>query len=76
MPTHRRTFDLVISFLGVTLILCVAGTIGLAVVGRDVPDLIGQVVIASLTAMGSLLARTPSEDTVPVRIQKDAGKKP
>ncbi len=71
MPSHRRSFDLVVAFLGVSLVLCVAGTIGLAAVGQDPPDLLGQIALASLAAIAGLLARTPTQETVPVRIEAD-----
>ncbi len=74
VPTSRRTFDLVVAFLGVTLVLCVAGTIGLAVAGvplAEQPPLIGQIATGALAGIAGLLARTPTDG--PVRVVQDAG---
>lgn len=48
--------QLVICFVGGVLILCVGGIIGLAIFGRAIPDELGTVCIASMTALAGLLA--------------------
>ncbi len=71
MPTHRQSFDLVIGFLGVTLVLCVAGGIALALDDKPIPGMVENVALACLAAIAGLLARTPTQETVPVRIEGD-----
>lgn len=48
--------QLVIAFVGVVLLICTGGIIVLAVMNVQVPDALGTLSIASMTALGGLLA--------------------
>lgn len=59
---NRRTFNLVVCFIGITLLLSVAGIITLGFVEKPVDDVLKQLVVGCLTAIGSMLTRPPQPD--------------
>lgn len=59
-----RNFTVVVFFIGMTLLLDVAGIIVLAVQNDRIPDVLVTIAVAALTALAGLLAR-PGPDTPP-----------
>lgn len=48
---------LVIALLGAALLACVVGIIALAVLEAPVPDVLQNIAVGTMTALGALLAR-------------------
>lgn len=68
--TDAKTFRLVIQMLGATLLLCVAGVVALNLLSKPADDLLKQLAVGALTALGALLARTPTDDRpAPVTVE-------
>ena len=59
MRTAQAPFTLVVGFLGMCLLICAVGAITLAALEVPLPDLIGQLAVASIAGLAGLLARTP-----------------
>lgn len=74
MSTSQTPFTLVVGFLGACLLICTVGAITLAAMERPIPELVGQLAVASIAGLAGLLARTPSDgSTQPVRVVNDGG---
>lgn len=52
-----------LSLLGALALLSCAGIIGLAVLSRPIPDVLQNVAVGSMTALGALLARSAGGDS-------------
>jgi len=63
MKTSRGTFNLVIIFLGLTLLICVGGGLWLANYEKELPEFIVGIGGGALGAMGGLLSRNPNDET-------------
>ena len=70
--SDRRTFFAVIVVLGITLLTCVAGIIGLTMSGLTAPDILENVTVGALTGLAGLLARGPSSDPQTVTVRQPA----
>ena len=60
--TDRVTVQMVAGFLGLSGLLIISGLILLASMGRDIPDPLSTLGGAAIGALGSLLARTATEE--------------
>ena len=65
---NASTIRLVIAGLAAVLVLCVIGIIVLAALEVAVPDVLSNIAVGSLTALGAMLARGGAED---VRVVND-----
>ena len=63
--TDRVTVQMVAGFLGLSGLLIISGLILLASMGRDIPDPLSTLGGAAIGALGSLLARTATEERRP-----------
>jgi hypothetical protein len=61
MRTDRLTVQMVVGFIGVSGVLIICGLIGLAYLGRDIPEPLSTLGGAALGALGTLLARTSTD---------------
>lgn len=52
----RSVFRLVVALVGGTLVLCVAGIVGLVAFDKTVPDILENVTVGALTGLVGLLA--------------------
>lgn len=52
-----------LGLLGALALLSCAGVIGLAAIGRPVPDVLQNLAVGSMTAVGALLARSGNADS-------------
>lgn len=52
-----------LTLLGALALLSCAGIIGLAVLGKPIPDVLQNVAVGSMTAVGALLARSAGSDS-------------
>ena len=73
MNLNEHSFGLVICFLGITLLACVGGAIGLTATHSDVPDLLKELAVGSIGGLSGLLARTPNQPPPAVPDEPDAG---
>jgi hypothetical protein len=62
MNTDRLTVQLVVSFIGLASLLIIGGIIGLAYIGREVPEPLSTLGGAAIGALGTLLARTSTAE--------------
>lgn len=60
--TDRLTVQMVAAFLGLSGLLIISGLILLASLGRDIPEPLSTLGGAAIGALGSLLARTATEE--------------
>lgn len=51
-----------VTLLGALALLSCTGIIGLAVIGRPIPDVLQSIAVGSMTAVGALLARSSADD--------------
>lgn len=63
--TDRVTVQMVAGFLGLSGLLIISGLILLAAMGREVPEPLATLGGAAIGALGSLLARTATEERRP-----------
>lgn len=71
LSNQRLNFNLLIMFLGSTLIICVTGGLALTFVDKAVPD---SVIGLGATALGGLITafvRPPQDDPMPVEVITD-----
>ena len=67
--SDRRAVDTVVALLGLTLLAAVVGVIVLAALHTDTPDVLGQVIVAAIAALGAILvpgARSGAANSVAV----------
>ncbi|NEP51315.1 MAG: hypothetical protein F6K65_21945 [Moorea sp. SIO3C2] len=62
LETDRWIYRIVVTALGGTMLVTVTGAIGLAVAGKDVPDILVGIGTGSLGSLAGLLAPAPSRD--------------
>lgn len=67
--TDRVTVQMVAGFLGLSGLLIISGLILLASLGRDIPEPLSTLGGAAIGALGSLLARTATEERGPVAVE-------
>ncbi len=63
--TDRVTVQMVAGFLGLSGLLIISGLILLASMGRDIPEPLSTLGGAAIGALGSLLARTATDERRP-----------
>ena len=59
--TDRRVFFATVVFLGIGLLTCIAGIIGLAATGRGIPGVLETVAAGLVTGLIGLLVRGPTD---------------
>lgn len=62
MRTDRLTVQLVVFFIGLCGLIIIIGLILLAYMGRDIPEPLSTLGGAAIGALGTLLARTSTDD--------------
>lgn len=62
MRTDRLTVQLVVFFIGLCGLIIIIGLILLAYTGRDIPEPLSTLGGAAIGALGTLLARTSTDD--------------
>ena len=62
MKTDRWTVQMVVLFIGLSGLTTIAGLIALAYLGRDIPEPLSTLGGAAIGALGTLLARTSTEE--------------
>lgn len=72
--TDRKTVNYVVGGLAAGLLIAVVGIIALAMTDHVIPDILENLAIGALTALGAVLARTSSSDDVatPVTVVNNA----
>ena len=66
---NESSFDLLIKFLGATVIICAIGGLVLAGLGRQIPDAVIGLGAGSLTSLGAAFIRPPSREPQPVVVE-------
>lgn len=66
--SDRRVFYLVVTFLGATLLMCVAAIAGLAGFDRGIPGILESLAVGSLTGLAGLLAQRPQTEPQEVTV--------
>lgn len=69
--TAQGTFNVVVAFLGLTLLFCVVAIALLAGYDKPVPSILETLATSALVAIGALLAKTPDAGTQPVTVVND-----
>ena len=67
----RKMYDRLVSFLGIALLMCIAGIIILLVVDRSVDDILKQTTGMLVTGLLGLMVRAPAspdDDPTPVHV--------
>lgn len=67
----RRVFDVLVYFLGLSLILCIAGVIFLLATDNPVDDILKQTITGLVTGLLGLMVRAPAspdDDPQPVHV--------
>lgn len=64
MTTEARTVQLVIIFLGVTVLLCVGGGFWLANGSKTIPDFLVAIGSGAIGALSGILSKTSSDPQV------------
>ncbi len=54
--SDKRFYQIVVWFLGLTMLICTVGAIGLAAFGKEIPDMIVAVGSAAIGALAGLFA--------------------
>lgn len=71
---NNRVFQMVLLFLGLALILCIGGVIGLSIADKPVDDILKQGITGIVTGLIGLLVRSPLDpaDTQNVNVTNKA----
>ncbi len=70
MNLNEKSFGMVIVFLGVALLTCIGGIIGLTATDHPVPDVLQNLGVGVLGGLVGMLVRTPQQ---PPPYRDDAG---
>ncbi len=61
MNLNEKSFGMVIVFLGVALLTCIGGIIGLTATDHPVPDVLQNLGVGVLGGLVGMLVRTPHQ---------------
>lgn len=67
----RKVFDVLVYFLGASLLLCIIGVIVLLAIGKPVDDILKQAITGLVTGLLGLMVRAPAspdDDPQPVHV--------
>lgn len=61
----RKVFDVLVYFLGASLLLCIIGVIVLLAIGKPVDDILKQAITGLVTGLLGLMVRAPVDPDEP-----------